>query len=99
MSKLRKSARGRECQVRYEGTCNCDPETTVLAHVNGAGMGIKRNDTLGAWACSACHAKADRLPAPHHIVDFNDALDLLKFWEGVFRTQEILLREKLIKEG
>jgi hypothetical protein len=99
MSKLRKSAKGRDCQVRYEGVCNFNPETTVLCHVNGAGMGIKKKDLHGAWACSACHSKADRLPAPHHIIDFEDAIDLLKFWEAVFRTQEILVQEKLIKEG
>ena len=59
MSKLRKSARGRECTVRIYGVCNHDPATTVLAHINGAGMGMKHNDLHGAFSCSSCHAWLD----------------------------------------
>lgn len=34
---LRKTARGRECQLRVPGVCNFNPETTVLAHYRLAG--------------------------------------------------------------
>ena len=63
MSKIRKSARGQECQVRLPGICNGNPETTVLAHYRMAGMcgmGIKPPDFMGAYACSACHDEIDR---------------------------------------
>ncbi len=43
MSKLRKSVRGWDCTVRINGVCNFNPDTTVLAHLNGAGMGMKKN--------------------------------------------------------
>ena len=38
MSKLRKSAKGQLCLVRLPGVCNHNAETTVLAHLGGAGM-------------------------------------------------------------
>jgi hypothetical protein len=60
---LRKAARGRGCMIRLPGICNHNSETTVLAHVRLAGvsgMGIKADDLLGAWACSACHDAIDR---------------------------------------
>jgi hypothetical protein len=89
---LRKQARGRDCQVRLVGICNFNPETTVLAHVRLigiSGMGMKVPcDLLGAWACSACHAYCDS----HHDAETNAA-----FAEGVFRTQNILWREGLIR--
>ena len=59
MSKLRESAKGQHCMVRLPGVCNGNPETTVLAHLNGGGMGMKQSDLLGAFACSACHDAVD----------------------------------------
>ena len=62
MSKLRKAAQGRECMVRIPYICNRDPATTVLAHYRLAGcngMGLKPDDALGAWCCSACHDAVD----------------------------------------
>lgn len=93
MSKLTKSARGRECQIRIPGICNYNPETVVLAHLNGAGMGIKHSDIHGAYACSRCHAVVDGEKQ-------NDwSSDVLKQFhlEGVIRTQKIMLDEGLIK--
>lgn len=55
---LRQLAKDRQCQVRAPG-CNFDPTTTVLAHLNGAGLSQKHPDLLGAWACSACHDFVD----------------------------------------
>ena len=60
---LRAEARGRGCMVRLPGVCNHNSETVVLAHVRligVSGMGMKADDLLGAWACSACHDVIDR---------------------------------------
>lgn len=83
---LRKLARNRPCQVRLPG-CNGDPATTVLAHYRLAGisgMGIKPPDLIAAWACSECHRR----------VDTDKSADVqLAFAHGVFRTQDVLIRE------
>ncbi len=95
MANLRKEARGRECQVRIYGICNGNPETTVLAHYRMAGIcgtGMKPEDLIGAWACSACHDEIDRRT---HNLDNKDAR--LYHLEGVIRTQAILLKEGKIK--
>ena len=91
MSKLRKSAKGRECQVRMGGICNGNPETVVLCHLNGGGMGTKHPDLFAAFACSSCHDEADGRTM---ICD----RDWVKkcFYEGIFRTQAIWIKEGLI---
>lgn len=92
MSKLRKSARGRECQIRIPGVCNFNPETTVLCHLNGAGMGMKHPDLFGAFGCSACHDAIDgriRTGMPATILR-------LYLLEGIVHTQAIWLKEGLI---
>jgi hypothetical protein len=99
MSKIRESARNKECQVRLENCCCGDPATTVLAHRNGGGMGKKRPDHEAAFCCATCHAEVDRLPKINHLTSFDDAIKLLKFWDGIFRSQEIMLKEGLIKTG
>ncbi|CAM3715512.1 hypothetical protein BS639_17075 [Rouxiella silvae] len=91
MSKLRKEAKGRECQIRISGICNGNPETVVLAHyrLSGTcGTGIKPDDEQGAHSCSACHDECDRR------TKFIDA-DTARLYhaEGVMRTQYILKRE------
>ena len=93
MSKLRNSARGRNCEIRIPYACNNNPETVVLCHLPGGGMGGKRDDLFGAFGCSACHDIVDgRLSG-----DF-DPRDLRQwFYEGVFRTQQIWLEEGLIR--
>lgn len=86
----RKEARGRECQIRLAGVCNGNSETVVLAHYRmNSGIGIKPNDTQGAWSCSSCHDAVDgRIKTTYS----RDELRLAHA-EGVFRTQEILRRE------
>ena len=87
---LRREARGRECQIRLPGICNFNAETTVLAHFRLSGVsvaGIKPPDLLGAWACSACHAKVD--------TDTSDEVELA-FAHGVMRTQYQLLKERKV---
>ena len=62
MSKLRKEARGRPCQIRVPGICTGGGEDTVLAHYRLAGhcgIGQKPMDILGAWSCAACHDAVD----------------------------------------
>lgn len=91
---LRKEAKGRECTVRIPGVCNGNPETTVLAHLNnkglfGVGTGQKVPDMFGAWACSACHDAIDF----RRKTDMGNAELLIMFYEGVFRTQNQLLKE------
>ena len=93
--KLRKLARGRDCQIRIPFVCNRNPETTVLAHyrLSGfAGTGQKPSDLLGAWACSACHDAVDgraRSDLPRDLV-------LLYHAEGVMRTLIALELEHVI---
>ena len=91
---LREEAKGRDCCVRIPGICNKNPETVVLAHLNnkrlfGVGVGQKVPDLFGAWACSACHDVIDgRVPT-----GWPDLQVLVWFYEGCFRTQNILLQE------
>lgn len=90
MKALRKLARDRECQVRLPNVCNRDPATTVLAHlrlIGVSGLGIKANDLFGAWCCSSCHQWCDT----HH-----DDESKLLFYQGIFRTQNALLREGIL---
>ena len=84
---LRKLAKGKPCQVRISGVCNGNPETTVLAHLNGGGMGMKQPDLLGAWCCSDCH---DVLDGRRIIGGFRSIT--LFHLEGIIRTQQELLK-------
>lgn len=91
MSKLRKSAKGRDCQIRIPGVCNFNPETTVLCHLNGAGIGMKNPDLFGAFGCSACHDETDG-----RTCNFAPQIRRLYLMDGIIRTQEIWLNEGLI---
>ena len=89
MSNLRKLAKGQQCQVRIAGVCNFNPETTVLAHLRMAGItgtGLKANDLLGAWCCSACHSATESNPSLRK-----------EFLEGVARTQNELVKMGVVK--
>lgn len=87
---IRQSAKGQPCLVRVPGVCNNDPATTVLAHLNGAGVGLKASDHEAAYACSACHAWLDGGYANQgHFRDHRDLLHL----QGVIRTQRHLLEQ------
>jgi len=93
MTKLRKSARGRNCEIRIPSVCNGNPETTVLCHLPGGGMGGKRPDLFGAFGCSDCHAAVDGVLPTRH------SRETVSQWhmDAVFRTQEIWLKEGLVK--
>lgn len=96
MSKIRKSARGQQCQIRLIGICNHNPETVVLAHYRMAGtcgMGIKPSDIKAAYACDSCHSAVDgRLKTDLSRDELRTA-----FAEGVMRTQQILIKKGLLK--
>lgn len=89
--KLRQSAKGQDCQVRLPGICNFNPETTVLAHLNGGGMAIKKDDIQASFACSRCHDEIDRRTRM-----LNKDFVELEHRRGVERTQEIWLEMGLI---
>ncbi len=93
-SKLRKEAKGRECMIRIPGVCNKRNETVVLCHLNnkslfGAGVGMKVPDLFGAWGCSACHDVVDG----RKDCGFLRSQQKEMFTDGVFRTQNQLLKE------
>lgn len=95
MSRIRKSANGKECLARLPGVCNHNSETVVAAHLRIAGlcgMGLKPNDLLTVRACSDCHSEIDgrthKLYKP----------DLIEFTlEALARTLDAYINEGLIK--
>lgn len=96
VSKLRASARGQDCMVRIPGTCNFDPDTTVLAHFRmaGDGAGRKPNDTRASFACSACHDAIDSRMA---VEGMNRGEVRLAHAEGVFRTQDWWIKTGMMR--
>ena len=94
MSKITESASQELCTVRIPNHCNRDNTTTVLAHKNGAGWAAKASDIHGAYACSNCHDIIDgRVPNPQEFTEYEI---LLMFYEGIFRTQLLLIEKELI---
>jgi hypothetical protein len=91
-SKLRKSARGMECNVRLPNICNWNPETTILAHKNGGGTSYKTSDFMAAFCCSDCHLEVDRKTTKMDAEEVK-----LAHAEGIFRTQQYWLDIGLIK--
>ena len=81
--------------IRLEGICNHNSETTVLAHIRlpgVSGMGLKADDLLGAWACSACHDACDRRSR----TDLERDYVRLAHLEGMVRTIAQLRKEDII---
>ena len=75
--------------------CNHNSETTVLAHIRlsgVSGMGMKADDLLGAWACSACHDAIDR----RFRTDLDRDYVRLAHLEGMVRTIAQLRKEGLV---
>ena len=93
MSKITKSAKGEQCQVRIPGICNHNPETTVFAHLNGGGMGIKQPDSEGAYACNDCH---DILDGRRWAFGYIRPDIYLMHLEGCVRTRKILIEKGLL---
>jgi hypothetical protein len=89
---LRKAARGRECTIRVPGYCNWNPETSVLCHLNGAGMALKHDDRHAAIGCSSCHDVVDfRTKTAYSRIEIE-----LMHHQAVIRTQKIWIREGLM---
>lgn len=61
--KIRKSARGELCHMRFPGICSGGGEDTIWAHSpyyeDGKGVAQKAHDVLGCYACYHCHAELD----------------------------------------
>lgn len=92
MTDLRKEARGRECQIRLPGVCNFRNETSVLCHLNGAGLAIKQDDIHAAIGCSDCH---DAIDGRKNYGFDHEFLEAALLW-GMFRTQKIWVDEGFI---
>ena len=96
MSKIRKSARGQDCQLRFPSICNHNPETVVLCHINTPfkGWSLKSPDLFGVYGCYECHKVLDGQNTSHEFTP-----EEVKIWafEGMIRTQKILMDEGLIK--
>lgn len=94
MSKLTKSAKGRDCTIQIYPYCNMNSETTVFCHApsEDKGMSRKSPDWWGAYGCSTCH----------DIVDGRMKADLTQedifrcHVRGIFRTQKAMIEEGLI---
>jgi len=91
--KIRNSARGKPCQMRIKG-CMPDNETVVLAHLNGAGLGLKSLDIHGAYLCYNCHDIYDGRKQADPPYD-PDLLEL-EMLRAVINTQKILDQEGLL---
>jgi len=80
--------------VRLPGICNWNKETTVLAHLNGGGSGMKRHDLLGSFSCSACHFWLDG-----DYVHYGATKDQRDLWhmQGMIRTQQYWLENGFIE--
>lgn len=92
-SKIRQSAKGEQCLVRIPGICNGNPESVVLAHLNGGGAGTKKPDYQGAYACFDCHNWLDGGYVQHGATRAERDLCHL---EAIIRTQEKLVEKGLI---
>lgn len=93
---LREAAKGRECTIRIYGVCNYNPETSVLCHLPGQGMGIKADDRHAAIGCSSCHDVVDgRAEAPRSY-GYSPSEVSLSLHEAVIRTQKIWIKEGLM---
>ncbi len=73
------------------GICNGNPETVVLCHLNGAGMGMKSSDIHASYGCSECHDEADRRTRR-----IGSATAELYHLHGMVRTQIMMMGEGLI---
>lgn len=86
LPKLRAAANGSDCFMSLPGVCNYTPSTTVLAHRERGGMGMKGNDYNAMNMCSDCHDVFDqRVPSEFSRKQLNEFFDLqwpdqLEWW-------------------
>jgi len=96
MSKITKSAQGKPCYLHLDGCQSGGAnETTVFAHLSGAGTG--RKDTIkgfhwGMYACMNCHDIIDgRKPHDYE----REWLELVQL-RAVVRCQRSMVIEEVI---
>ena len=94
MSKLRKSAKGKYCQIRIPTYCLHNPETVCLCHMNGYGWAKKSLYIHASYGCQVCHDIVDGRKKTRW------SPETIKLWflEGIIRTQEMMWKEGLITE-
>jgi hypothetical protein len=95
MSKIRKSAKGQDCLVRIPGVCNFNNETTVLAHISSGLVARKSCDIHASYCCSSCHDVIDG----RRNTEYTRSEIQTMFYDGMVRTQLILIEKGLIKIG
>ena len=96
MSKMTKSAKGKVCQLRLEG-CIPGTETTVFAHLNGGGMGLKSQVNgfhFGFYSCLNCHDLYDGRKQASPPYDLDGLRN--KGYEATIKTQKIMAKEGII---
>jgi len=81
-----------------------NPETTVFAHFGEPGekgMGLKPDDSSGAYACSDCHNWLDgRARIPEGLQAVGEVINDKKLWywsRGMRRTWRLLLENGVLK--
>ena len=96
-SKITRSANGKRCQIRLPGVCT-DSQNVVWCHAigqaAGKGIGMKVPDLLGAYGCEECHSIYDRRKFVTHLTRLEIEHG---FYEGMARSQRILIDEMLVK--
>ena len=98
IKKIRESARMQECTVESPW-CNHNPETVVFAHYGEPGekgIGLKPDDTSGAYACSSCH---DALDGRREWSTYDwESRDKEHYWfRAMRRTWALLIDEGVLK--
>lgn len=93
-SKIRQSAKNEDCTLQIDGVCSYDPSTVVLCHRNGAGIGMKSDDTDACYGCYSCHMVLDgQHKRPEWLT--KGILDRM-FFDAREKTQAILKRKGLM---
>jgi hypothetical protein len=99
LKKIRDSARDQACTIQSPW-CNGDPEKMVFAHYGEPGekgMGLKPDDSSGAYACSDCHDWLDGRVS-HSSVDVGDLHDKEYYWfRGMRRTWRLLIENGVLR--
>jgi hypothetical protein len=95
MSKIRKSARDKDCTIRIPGICNFNSESVVHCHINTnyKGIGLKSPDLFGFRGCSSCH---DVIDGRNQRSDFNKMELQIMAYQAMVETQYQLIQEGLI---
>lgn len=94
-SKLRASAKGKECLLRMFPHCEWLSETVVLCHLpTGDGtMGGKGPDHWAVYGCRTCHDILDGRKQDHTLseADIRNCM-----WRGLYLTQLSMIQNGLI---